>query len=796
MRGGKIVSGVEKKESIIVCNANENNLKNITIEIPLDAFTCVTGPSGCGKSSLVYDTIYAESQRNFLESMSGNMYGQKLMDKPKVKEVKNLRPALNVSQNYYNVNPRSTIGTVTDISYYLRTLYALITTEVNGMNVDTNYFSANNPSSCCKKCKGLGEEYIVSEELLIPDSSKTLANGGILYFKGQKTSMEYKILEAECEYFGIDLDKRVSDLSSKEREELLYRKYNVEFSLKFKTPKGRYKQKMIARKGVVTELNELLEDIETPSTFASISKFLTKTKCSCCGGLKLKREVLDVKLVNKNIAEAEELTFDDFLIWLENVKKSSMELASKKQITQLVFDVKRRVQSIIDLNLEYLTLGRNIPSLSGGEIQRVRLANQLSCSLCGILYILDEPCKGLHYRNTSSIVSATKNLVEKGNTVIAIEHNKQYISEAEKIIELGPVGGPKGGYIISETADNHNFTYEIEFKGVKPAKEFVSVYGISFHNLKNIDVRIPCGNITCISGVSGSGKSTLTTVLAECCEKQKPSKCFQVDNISKLKKVLHVNQQPIGKTPRSTVVSYLGIYDSIRELFANTKEAKELGMTASNFSMNVEGGRCENCQGTGKKKIELTYMPDTYIECPECQGKRFHDDVLSVKYKGNNINDVLDKTISDVKDLFDDIPSVSAILQCMIDIGMGYISLGQMSMNLSGGEAQRIKLAKCLGAKSTGKNLYILDEPTSGLNSQDIDLLEKILLRLSEANETILIVEHNIEFIAHVADYLVDLGTIAGDKGGATVLQGIPLEVVENKLSSWYGYRERLISNT
>lgn len=786
-----IVNGVEKKESIIVYNANENNLKNITIEIPLDSFTCVTGPSGCGKSSLVYDTIYAESQRNFLESMSGNMYGQKIMDKPKVKEIKNLRPALNVSQNYYNVNPRSTIGTVTDISYYLRNLFALITAEISGINIDTNYFSANNPSSCCKKCKGLGEEYVVSEELLIPDSSKTLANGGILYFKGNKSSMEYKILEAECDYFGIDLNKKVSDLSDEEREALLYRKYEIEYSLKFKTPKGRYKQKIILRKGVVTELNELLEDVETPSTFASISKFLSKTSCSCCGGLKLKKEVLEIKLENKNIAEVELLPLDDFLLWLETVRNSATKFASQDQIIQLIIDIKQRVQNIIDLKLEYLTLGRTVPSLSGGEIQRIRFANQLSCSLCGIVYILDEPCKGLHYKNTSSLIDATKKIVEKGNTVIAIEHNKQYISEAEKIIELGPVGGPKGGYIISDTGNKCEYIYDIVFKNVTSTKEFVSVHGINFHNLKNVDVSIPLGKITCISGVSGSGKSTLTTVLAECCEKQKASKCSEVNNISKLKKVLHVNQQPIGKTPRSTVVSYLGIYDTIRELFANTKEAKELGLTSSDFSMNVEGGRCENCQGTGKKKIELTYMPDTYIECPECHGKRFKSAVLSVNYKGNTINDVLDKTISDIKYLFDDMPSIRNILQCMIDIGMGYISLGQMSMNLSGGEAQRIKLAKCLGAKSTGKNLYILDEPTSGLNFQDIDLLEKILNKLSEAQETILIIEHNIEFIAHVADYLVDLGTIAGDKGGNTIIQGIPMEVFDNKLSSWNGFKEQ-----
>lgn len=782
---------MREKNIIEIVNAHENNLKNINVNIPLNEFVCVTGPSGCGKSSLVYDTIYAESQRNFLESMSGNMYGQKLMDKPKVDEIKNLRPALSVSQNYYNVNPRSTIGTVTDISYYLRTLYALIANEQLGMSVDANFFSANNPSSCCKKCKGLGEEYVVSEELVIPDSEKSLASGGILYFKGTKTSMEYKLLEAECEYFGIDINKSVSELSKKELEQLLYRKTDIDFSLKFKTLKGRYKQKVISRKGVFVELNELLDDIDTPATFARISKYLKKDKCTCCNGSRLRDKVLEIILEGKNISEAENLSFDDLLVWMNQVENKTSKYACKDQIQQLLFDVRRRVESVIDLKLEYLTLGRSIPTLSGGEIQRIRLANQLSCSLSGIVYILDEPCKGLHFKNIHSVVDASKSLVEKGNTVIAIEHNKQYIAESDKIIELGPVGGPKGGYIISESTSQQEFKFDIDFKTPKKSKDYIRIEGVTHHNLKNISVNVPYGAITCVTGVSGTGKSTLTSVIAECCEKQKASRCVKVTNISKWKKVLHVNQQPIGKTPRSTVVSYLGIYDNIRDLFAGTKEAKKQGLVSSNFSMNVEGGRCECCQGTGKKKIELTYMPDSYIECPECHGNRFKENILSVKYNGLNITQVLDRPIENIIDLFKDNQVILNILQCMIDIGMGYVSLGQMSMNLSGGEAQRIKLAKCLGAKSTGKNLYILDEPTSGLNAKDIDLLKNIFLRLTDENETIILIEHNIEFIANVADYLIDLGTVAGDKGGTTILEGEPMDVMKNKNSSWYGFEKQ-----
>lgn len=775
---------------IKIRNANENNLKNLNVNIPLNAFTCITGPSGCGKSSLVYDTIYAESQRNFLESMSGNMYGHKLMDKPNVKEIENLRPALNVSQNYYNVNPRSTIGTVTDISYYLRTLFALFAAEVYGIQVDVNFFSANNPFSCCERCKGLGEEYIVSEDRLMPDYSKTLNSDGILYYKGSKNSQEHKLLEAVCEHFEINIDKKVSELTKQEIYQLLYRENAIEFILKFRTPKGRYKQKKIAHKGAIIELNELLKKIDVPSVFANISKFLVKIQCTSCKGTKLKSKVLEIVVEGKNIAEAEALTFDDLFLWLDKIVDNIDNMASKKQIEQIVFDMRRRLKCIVELNLEYLTLGRSIPSLSGGEIQRIRIARQLSCSLTGILYILDEPCKGLHYRNINSVIDASKTLVDKGNTVIAIEHNKQYISEAEKVIELGPSGGPEGGYIVSEYTGRHNYIYNIEFKHIEYIENNISFYGINFHNLKGVDASIPYGKITCLSGVSGSGKSSLTTVFAECCEKQKAVKCSKVSNLSKIKKVLMVNQQPIGKTPRSTVVSYLGIYDEIRDLFAECLEAKKMGLSSSDFSMNVPGGRCENCQGTGKKKIELTYLPDSYIVCPNCHGNRFHDDVISVKYKGYNINEILDSPISNIISLFVNNLSIFKVLKCMIDIGIGYISLGQMSMNLSGGEAQRIKLVKCLGVKSNGRNLYILDEPTSGLNDKDIKLLESILFKLSKSNETIVVIEHNIEFISHIADYMIDLGVVAGNKGGSTLIQGMPENVVKNARSSWKGFRD------
>lgn len=785
------MSGVESKENIIIVNARENNLKNVTVSIPLNKFTCVTGPSGCGKSSLIYDTLYAESQRNFLESMSINLFGQKLMDKPKVDKIINLRPALNVSQVSHNVNPRSTVGTTTDISYFLRTLYALISLSNYNIKVDMNYFSPNNPSSCCTKCNGTGQEYYVDEELLIPDPQKSLSDGGILYYKGTKTSLEYKKLEALCNKFDIDINKNVSELTNFEKDVLLYSNNTTEIEVKYRTPKGRYKTKVFKCKGAFVELNEQLENISIPSVFTNISKYLSKRECSICKGHKLKSEVLAIKICDKNIAEVGELSLENVIKWINIVLEEYSDSLINDQVKQVIYEIRKRINTLIDLKLEYLSLTRTIPTLSGGETQRVRLANQLTCDLSGLIYILDEPCKGLHYMNVDNIIMATKKLINKGNTVISIEHNKKYISEADIVIEMGPGGGPKGGQVVSQ-GHSLNLNFDIKFKENKKMNKFIEMKAISYHNLKALDAKIPVGSITCISGVSGSGKSSLVEVLSKCCSYNKACYCKEIKNANLIKKVMYVNQSPIGKTPRSTVVSYLGIYDKIRDLFASTLEAKKMNLTASHFSMNVEGGRCEMCQGTGKKKVELTYMPDSYIECPTCHGKRFKENVLSVKYKNFTINDILNMPISEVINIFSEIENISRVLNCMIDIGLGYVSLGQMSMNLSGGESQRIKLAKCLSSKVTGKSMYILDEPTSGLNEKDILLLENVLYKLSDMKETIVIIEHNVEFISHVSDFIIDLGIDAGENGGRTIISGYPKDVFNEYNSSW---KQFILSN-
>lgn len=770
-------------EKITIRDAYENNLKHISLDIPLEKFTCVTGCSGCGKSSLVFDTIYAESQRGFFEGMTGNIYGQKLMNKPKVGKIENLRPALNISQNYYNVNPRSTIGTTTEISYYLRSLFAIVN-STNDNTISENTFSSNNPKTFCPHCHGLGIETIVSERLLIPDKDKSLRDGGILYYKGGEESKEQKYLEALCETYDINIDKKVSELTDKEKYYLLYSNEKIKYKLSYKEGKRR-KQHFVFLQGAVAEIMERVTQTDNSMSTNVYSKYMEDIPCHVCQGAKLRKEVLDYTVNKLNYSEVENMELTSLKQWILKFSFDDILASKRELVSQLINTVLVKVESLIELNVGYLSLNRSIPSLSGGERQRIRIATQLSCSLKGLLYIMDEPCKGLHYKDVKNIIQATKDLVANSNTVIAIEHNKQYINSADNIIRLGPVGGPEGGYILEES-DKMDYERHLEFKNSKEFTKYISLQDICFRNIKNQSVKFPIGGITCITGVSGSGKTTLTTVVASSLSSKNGGYCESVTGDVGIKKVLQVNQAPIGKTPRSTVVSYLDIYDEIRSLFAHTETAKKLKLTASFFSMNVKGGRCECCQGTGLQRIELNYLPSSYITCPECGGKRFNEKILSVQYKNMTIQEVLEIPISELIEVFKDTNKIYSVLKSMIDLGLGYLKLGQMSMNLSGGEAQRIKLAKALGTTSKGQNLYILDEPTSGLNSVDISKFEKVLFALQEKGDTILIVEHNIEFISHVADYIVDFGLVGGTEGGRIVAQGKPQDVFENEKSSLF----------
>ena len=771
-------------EKIIIKNAYENNLKHLNLEIPLGKFTCVTGCSGCGKSSLVFDTIYAESQRAFLEGMTGNIYGQKLMNKPQVDSIENLHPALNISQNYYNVNPRSTIGTTTEISYYLRSLFAIINSDQTS-SISENLFSFNNPKSFCPHCSGLGVETIVSESLLVPNHDITLKDGAILYFKGSKESKEQKYLEALCEHYGIDINKKFSQLSDDEIYQLLYSDDQIRYKLVYQEGK-RKKQHYVMLRGAVPAILDKSTSSNSSISSVAYSKYMEEIPCHVCRGTKLRREVLEYKIGELNYGDVETLELTSLYSWIKEFNNRQISLSKKKLVDQLITCILHKLEALIQLDIGYLCLNRSIPSLSLGERQRVRIATQLTCSLKGLIYILDEPCKGLHYRNITKITKATKNLISRGNTVIAIEHNKQYIASSDYIIELGPIGGPDGGYLINQSRPPQNTRYHLTFKQTLEAPIYCEINNINFRNIHKQNARFPIGGITCITGVSGSGKSTLASVISRCFSRKSDNTLGTVQGGENIRRVIQVNQAPIGKTPRSTIISYLDIYDDVRTLFSKTDTAKQMKLGSSSFSMNVKGGRCECCQGTGLQKIELNYLPDSYITCPKCNGKRFNEQVLSVKYCGKTILDVLETPIMDIIDIFKGTKKVYATLNSMIKLGLGYLKLGQMSMNLSGGEAQRVKLAKALNSSTYGTNLYILDEPTSGLSNVDIDKFIQVLLLLQQNRETIIIIEHNIEFIAKIADYIIDFGIFGGKAGGKIVAQGLPELVFANKVSSLY----------
>lgn len=775
-------------ECIVIKDAFEHNLKHLNLSIPLNAFTCVTGCSGCGKSSLVFDTIYAESQRGFLEGMSGNIYGQKLMNKPKVGSIENLRPALNIAQNYYNVNPRSTVGTVTEISYYLRSLFALLHSNT-GHPLTESDFSANNPKVFCPHCSGLGVEKAVSIALLAPDPEKRLKDGAILYFKGGPESKECKILEELCNYYHIDIDKKFSELDERELHALLYSEEKIKCWISYKEGR-RTKKHYIFLQGAIAAINERL--VHSDGLASSVySKYLEEIPCSICKGAKLKSDILQLRLAGLNYHETECLEFVVLRDWLKKHVSELGNQSNRDLVSQLVDAILLRLKLLIDLDTGYLSLCRSIPSLSGGERQRVRIATQLACPLKGLLYILDEPCRALHVRDVPNIISATKNLVNNGNTIIAIEHNKRYINASDNVIELGPVGGPGGGYLIRSKKHFGMALQEmVSFKEeVLAASKLVHLSNINFRNIVRQSIRFPLGGITCITGVSGAGKSSLAHVVERCVSTNTNYHCDSFEGGHAIKRVIAVNQSPIGKTPRSSVVSYLGIYDAIRNLFARTATAKRWKLDASSFSMNVKGGRCEMCQGTGLQKIELNYLPSSYLTCPECKGERFRGIVLSAKYKGLSITDVLETPISALEDIFADMDEIHSILLSMVELGLGYLKLGQMSMNLSGGEAQRIKLAKALGVSAKGRNLYILDEPTSGLNDVDIGRFQNILFSLQKNGDTILIIEHNLEFVARMSDWVIDFGIHGGKTGGRIVCQGHPKDVFENKRSSLYGFK-------
>ena len=922
---------------IVIKGAKEHNLKNIDIEIPRDKLVVVTGLSGSGKSSLAFDTLYAEGQRRYVESLSS--YARQflgLMEKPNVESIEGLSPAISIDQKTTSKNPRSTVGTVTEIYDYIRLLYARIGvpycpncgTKIEKQSIDQiidnimeleegtkiqvlapvvrgrkgefvkqlegyqkdgfvrvrvdgqiyelgedeikleknkkheielvvdrlvikpditsrltesvetalkhaenmvlidiqgkkpvlyscNYacptcgfsfpelsprmFSFNNPFGACPTCMGIGFLMKMDEDLIVPDKNKTLydgikAFGASTMKKGDTMAKMY--FESIGKHYGVDIkNKKIKDLPRWFMEKILYGTGTEEIDFEYSSYAGTRKFKA-PFEGVLPTLDRRHSETKSQGMRDFYEMYMSNSHCPTCNGARLKDEILSIKIGTKNINELTDMSINKMKEYLNKLKLTKQ----KAMIAEMILkEIDVRLQFLIDVGLEYLTLSRSAGTLSGGEAQRIRLATQIGSGLTGVLYILDEPSIGLHQRDNDKLLATLKKLRDLGNTLLVVEHDEDTMFAADQIIDIGPGAGVHGGYVMAQgtakevmkVEDSITGQYlsgkkkiEVPKKRRKALKsKAIEVKGATENNLKNINVKFPLGVFTCVTGVSGSGKSTLVSeVLYKTVAKEingsneKPGKCKEVKGLENIDKIINIDQSPIGRTPRSNPATYTGVFDLIRDLFAETEEAKLRGYQKGRFSFNVAGGRCESCSGDGVHKIEMHFLPDIYVPCEGCKGKRYNRETLEVKYKGKNIADVLDMTVEEALTFFDKIPRIKTKIQTLYDVGLGYIKLGQPSTTLSGGEAQRVKLATELSKKATGKTLYILDEPTTGLHIADVHKLVNILQRLVDTGNTIIVIEHNLDLIK-TADYIVDLGPEGGEAGGTVVAQGTPEEI-------------------
>ncbi|MBR5795450.1 MAG: excinuclease ABC subunit UvrA [Erysipelotrichaceae bacterium] len=937
-----------KEEKIIIKGARENNLKNIDLEIPRNQLVIMTGVSGSGKTSLAFDTIYAEGQRRYVESLSA--YARQFlgnMEKPDVDLIEGLSPSISIDQKTTSNNPRSTVGTVTEIYDYLRLLYARVGTPycpehnepissqtvkqmveqiraskdearlqilapivkrqkgthkdlfeklrkdgymrviVDGdmhlledeitleknknhdisvvvdriMNreenrsrmhdsietalkmtdglvevlIDTemvlfsaNYackycgfslprleprlFSFNSPLGACDDCKGLGFKQKVSIDLLIPDDTLSIRQGGIRYYKNivDSENIEWQNFNALCKYYKIDLDKPLNQFSKREMEIVLYGSYEP-ISYKIEARSGNSYSKNGFIEGAITLIERRF--METSSSFSRewYGSFMEEAVCPTCGGKRLNPMALCVRVGGKNIHEWTEMSVKQALEFMDNLELTN----TQKEISRLIVkEIRERLTFLKDVGLEYLTLDRMAGTLSGGEAQRIRLATQIGSHLTGVLYVLDEPSIGLHQRDNSRLIQTLKNMRDLGNTLIVVEHDEETMLESDWIVDVGPGAGVHGGEIIFNGPTKEIMDCEASITGQflsgkkvisypserrKGNGKFLKVKKASENNLKNINVQIPLGTLTVVTGVSGSGKSTLVNeiickTLQQHLGKQrvKPGKCKEVVGIEYIDKVIEIDQDPIGRTPRSNPATYTGVFDDIRDLFAMSVEAKARGYDKGRFSFNVKGGRCEECRGDGVKRISMHFLPDVYVPCEECGGKRYNDETLQVTFKGKSIYDVLEMTVEEALTFFSSIHKIKHRLQTLMDVGLGYIKLGQPATTLSGGEAQRVKLASELQRKATGKTVFILDEPTTGLHSYDVNKLLTVIQRLVQNGDTVIVIEHNLDVIKN-ADYIIDLGPEGGDEGGSIVACGTPEEVAKEEKSYTGKYLKRAL---
>lgn len=928
-------------DKIIIKGAKEHNLKNINIEIPKNKLVVITGLSGSGKSSLAFDTLYAEGQRRYVESLSS--YARQflgIMDKPKVESIEGLSPAISIDQKTTSKNPRSTVGTVTEIYDYLRLLYARVGTpycpncgikiekqsidqivddimkleqgtkiqilgpvirekkgeykkifeeyqkegyvraRVDGETVElsddieldrkkkhtieiiidrlvikedirarltesvetalriannlvivdvvgseeklysANYacpkcgfsieeltprmFSFNNPMGACPECTGIGYLQKMDEDLLVPDKEATLYDGIKLYGsstmkKGDTIAQMY--FESIAKHYGVKIKGvKIKDLPRSFMEKIIYGTGDEEIDFVYKSSTGTHHNRATFE-GVIPTLERRHRDTKSAGMMQWYEMYMTEQECSACHGARLKPEVLAVKVGTLNIKELTDMPIRSIKEYL-----LSLELSEKEEMiaSQIMQELSKRLQFLIDVGLDYLTLSRSAGTLSGGESQRIRLATQIGSGLTGVMYILDEPSIGLHQRDNNRLITTLKKLRDLGNSVIVVEHDTDTMYAADQVIDIGPGAGVHGGYVLAqgtaeEIAKSDNSITGKYLSGrmqiAVPKKrrnltgKYLEIVGATEHNLKSVTVKFPLGNFICVTGVSGSGKSTLINdVLYKNIYKElnnstmKVGKCKAIKGLHNIDKVINIDQSPIGRTPRSNSATYTGVFDLIRDIFATTNEAKMRGYQKGRFSFNVPGGRCEACNGDGIIKIEMNFLSDVYVPCEVCKGKRYNHETLEVKYKGKSIADVLDMTVEEAVTFFENVPRIKNKIQTLKEVGLGYIKLGQSSTTLSGGEAQRVKLATELSKTQTGKTLYILDEPTTGLHIDDVHRLVDILQKLVDKGNTVLTIEHNLDLIK-TADYIVDLGPEGGEKGGQIIATGKPEKICKEPLS-------------
>ena len=924
-------------ENIVIKGARENNLKNIDLTLPKNKMIVMTGVSGSGKSSLAFDTIYAEGERRYVESLSS--YARQFLggsEKPDVDSIEGLSPAISIDQKTTSKNPRSTVGTVTEIYDYLRLLYARIgvpycpthnipissqsveemTNKIleypegtkliimapvihgekgehkdlleklrkdgyvrvrinkesrdlsENIELDKNIkddidvvidrliikegirsrlfeaiesatklakgkviidvmgdkellfsesfacpycnfslpeleprmFSFNAPFGACPECKGLGVNLTIDKDLVIPNKDLSINEGAIVTLSDDQGGIYYKRLKCVCDHYKIDMDKPFKKLTKKEENIVLYGTTEI-IPFNYTTKSGNVYNQKDFYEGIINNLQRRY--METSSTWIRewLERYMIETNCTKCNGSRLRDEVLSVLINGKNIYEVTCLSIKDLYDFMNNLKLTKEQQEIGKL---LIEEIKNRLKFLLNVGLEYLTLSRTASTLSGGESQRIRLATQIGSRLTGVLYVLDEPSIGLHQRDNERLIKSLLEMRDLGNTLIVVEHDTDTMLASDYLVDIGPGAGDNGGKVMAagtpeEVMKNENSITGQYLSGKKCIKipktrrkgtgKIIEIIGASENNLKNIDVKIPLGTFTCVTGVSGSGKSSLIMqILSKAVSqnlyksKDKPGKYKKIKGLENIDKLVEITQNPIGRTPRSNPATYTGVFDEIRELFTNTKEAKMLGFGKDRFSFNVKGGRCEACRGDGVKKIEMHFLPDVYIPCEVCHGTRYNSETLNIRYKDKNIADVLNMRVHNALTFFENIPKIKNKLQVLEDVGLGYIKLGQSATTLSGGEAARVKLAKELQKRPTGKTLFIMDEPTTGLHMEDIKRLLAIIQKIVDNNDTVIVIEHNLDFIKS-ADYIIDIGPEGGDRGGEVIGTGTPEEITLNKKS-------------